>query len=361
MSPDAVALPHDVATAHVGSTRALLGLLDEAFGSAGAAGASTGRFLLGCQACRIVGNDAALSKRLTRCLLAADDASAPSELTLAVVNGTGPAGAVPPPWNLPHTSPRHHERLHVDAGRGLRAFYDHDRRFWAICDALTRRGLFWIADPQELPFWEEAAPFKAIFNWFLAGTRATLLHAGVVAHDGRGVLLAGPGGSGKSTTVMKAVAAGLGTCGDDLVVVDDSAGAWTGHALYDAAKFFPAEPAGRVPDLFTNAAARPCGDKLLVRYSDVAPGRLVRSVPLAALMHCVIAGQATTTITPLAPGGMLRAVGPPTAFLLRGAESETLRKAAALVRSVPSFTLALGTNPTEAVDTLRGWIERGCR
>jgi hypothetical protein len=58
---------------------------------------------------------------------------------------------------------------------------------------------------------------------------------------------------------------------------------------------------------------------------------------------------------------MLRAVGPPTAFLLRGAESETLRKAAALVRSVPSFTLALGTNPTEAVDTLRGWIEGGCR
>ena len=361
MSPDVLASPLDATNAHADSTRALLALLDDAVGRAEAAAMFTGRFHLGRQACRIVGNDAALSKRLAHCLLAADDASAPSDLTLAVVSGFAMAGAIPPPWNLPHTSPRHLERLHIDQARGLRAFYDHDRRFWSICDAATRRGLFWIADTADVPFWEEAAPFKAIFNWFLAGTSATLLHAGIVVHRGRGVLLAGPGGSGKSTTVMAAVAAGLGTCGDDLVVVDDDAGGWTGHALYDAVKFFPAEPGGRVPELFTSAAARPCGDKSLVRSSDVAPGRLVRSVPLMALMQCVVSGQAHTTITPLAPGAMLRSLGPPTAFLLRGAESETLRKAAALVRTVPAFTLALGTNPAEAIERLTVWIEGGGR
>jgi hypothetical protein len=360
MSPDAIASPRDAADAHADSTRVLLALLDDAVGLAEAEATFTGRFHVGRQGCRIVGNDGGLTERLTRCLVVTDDPSDPSDLTLTVLNGTL-AGAIPPPWNLPHTSPRHLERLHIDQARGLRAFYDHDRRFWSICDAATRRGLFWIADTADVPFWEEAAPFKAIFNWFLAGTQATLLHAGIVTHRGRGVLLAGPGGSGKSTTVMAAVAAGLGTCGDDLVVVVDGAGAWTAHALYDAAKFFPAEPAGRVPDLFTSAAARPCGDKLLVRYSDVAPGRLVRSVPLVALVHCVISGQASTTITPLAPGAMLRALGPPTAFLLRGAESETLRKAAALVRTVPSFTLALGSDPAEAIDTLENWVDEGCR
>lgn len=361
MSPDARASLLDSTTAHADSTRALLALLDDAVGLTEAAATFTGRFHLGRQGCRIVGNDGSLTEQLTRCLVAAEDPPAPSDLTLTVLSGAL-AGAIPPPWNLPHTSPRHLERLHVDEARGLRAFYDHDRRFWSICDAATRRGLFWIADTVDVPFWEEAAPFKAIFNWFLAETRATLLHAGVVVHHGRGVLLAGPGGSGKSTTVMAAVAAGLGTCGDDLVVVDDSAGAWTGHALYDAVKFFPAEPGGRVPDLFTNAApVRPCGDKSLIRYSDVAPGRLVRSVPLVALMQCVVSGQATTTITPLAPGAMLRSLGPPTAFLLRGAEPETLRKSAALVRTVPAFTLALGTNPAEAIERLTVWIEGGGR
>jgi hypothetical protein len=360
MSPDVLASPLDATNAHADSTRALLALLDDAVGRTAAEATFTGRFRVGRQGCRIVGNDGGLTERLTRCLVVADDPSDPSDLTLTVLNGT-PAGAIPPPWNLPHTSPRHLERLHVDEARGLRAFYDHDRRFWSICDAATRRGLFWIADTADVPFWEEAAPFKAIFNWFLAGTQATLLHAGIVAHRGRGVLLAGPGGSGKSTTVMAAVAAGRGTCGDDLVVVDDEAGAWTGHALYDAVKFFPAEPDGRVPDVFRAAPLQACGDKLLVRYSDVAPGGLVQSVPLTALLQCVVSGQATTTITPLAPGGMLRSLGPPTAFLLRGAESETLRKAAALVRTVPAFTLALGTNPAEAIERLTVWIEGGGR
>ena len=360
MSPDARAALLDSTNAHADSTRALLALLDDAVGRTAAEATFRGRFHLGRQGCRIVGNDGALAERLTRCLVVAEDRPGPSDLTLTVLSGAM-AGATPPPWNLPHTSPRHLERLHIDEGRGLRAFYDHDRRFWSICDAATRRGLFWIADTADVPFWEAAAPFKAIFNWVLAATPATLFHAGIVVHRGRGVLLAGPGGSGKSTTVMAAVAAGLGTCGDDLVVIDDEAGAWTGHALYDAVKFFPAEPGDRVPDLFTTAAARPCGDKLLVRYSDVAPGRLVRSVPLLALMQCVVSGQATTTITPLAPGAMLRSLGPPTAFLLRGAESETLRKAAALVRTVPAFTLALGTHPAEAIERLTAWLEGGGR
>lgn len=360
MSPDAHASRQDSAVAHADSTRALLALLDDAVGRTEAEATFTSRFHLGRQGCRIVGNDSSLTERLTRCLVGAEDRPGPSDLTLTVLSGAL-AGAIPPPWNLSHTSPRHLERLHIDEARGLRAFYDHDRRFWAICDAATRRGLFWIADTADVPFWEEAAPFKAIFNWFLADTRATLLHGGIVVHRGRGVLLAGPGGSGKSTTVMAAVAAGLGTCGDDLVVVDDEAGAWTGHALYDAVKFFPAEPGGRGPDLFRRAAAQPCGDKLLVRYSDVAPGQLVPSVPLAALMQCVISRQARTTITPLTPGAMLRSLGPPTAFLLRGAEPETLRKAAALVRTVPAFTLALGTNPAEVIERLTVWIERGVR
>ena len=361
MCPDARASPLNSTTAHADSTRALLALLDDAVGLTEGGATFTGQFHLGHRGCRVVGNDSALAERLTRCLVAAENPPAPSDLTLTVLSGS-PAGAIPPPWNLPHTCPRHLERLHVDEARGLRAFYDYDRRFWSICDVPTRRGLFWIADTADVPFWEEAAPFKAIFNWFLAETRATLLHAGIVVHKSRGVLLAGPGGSGKSTTVMAAVAAGLGTCGDDLVVVDDEAGAWTGYALYDAVKFFPAEPGGRVPDLFTSAAlARPCGDKQLVRYSDVAPGQLVRHVPLAALAQCVISGEPTTTITSLAPGAMLRALGPPTAFLLRGAEQETLRKAAALVRSVPAFRLALGADPAEAVARLGAWIEEGCR
>jgi hypothetical protein len=109
MSPDAIASPRDAADAHADSTRVLLALLDDAVGLAEAEATFTGRFHVGRQGCRIVGNDGGLTERLTRCLVVTDDPSDPSDLTLTVLNGTL-AGAIPPPWNLPHTSPRHLER-----------------------------------------------------------------------------------------------------------------------------------------------------------------------------------------------------------------------------------------------------------
>ena len=356
MSRDAAIARPDAEAVHAKSTNSILALLDEGERIATRAQVFGRSFLVGGSAGSIISNDGPLAARLTRCLVPAEGGRTPA-FKIALVSGCATPGIAPPPWNLPHTSPRHLERLHLDDARGLRAFYDHDRRFWSIGDVASRRGLFWIADAADAPVWEEAAPFKTILNWLFATSSATFLHGGVVAHAGRGVLLAGPGGSGKSTTVMAAVAAGLGTCGDDLVVVDE-AGGFTAHAAYDAVKFFPAA-GNHVPRLFAHGPVRPCGDKLLVRYSDVAPERFLRQTPLAALAQCVLLGDATTTITPLDPGAMLRAVGPPTAFLLRGAERDTLRKASAAVRGLPTFRLALGSNPAEAAEAIGRWLEAG--
>lgn len=344
----------DSEATHAESTRAVLALVDAGERIASQTQAGGGSFLVGGRTCRVVSNDEALAARLTRCLIATDVAQS-WDFTLSLVSGSAPPGIPPPSWNLPHTSRRHLERLHIDDAAGLRAFYDHDRRFWSVADVASRRGIMWLADAADVPPWEEAAPFKMILHWLIGASTGTFLHGGVVAHEGRGLLLAGPGGSGKSTTVMAAVAAGLRTCGDDLVVVDDAAG-WTAHAAYDAVKFAPSA-GGRVPDAFARAPARPCGDKLLVRYSDVSPGSLMQHTPLVALAHCVLAGTPTSSITPLDPAAMLRALGPPTAFLLRGTERDTLRKAAAAVRSLPTFMLALGREPAEAAAVVARWLE----
>ena len=87
--------------------------------------------------------------------------------------------------------------------------------------------------------WEGAAPFRQILQWSMAGTRFSMLHAGAVSHAGEGVLLVGQSGSGKSTTVAACLQAGLGVCGDDLVMVGRSAQGWSAHALYDAIKLLP--------------------------------------------------------------------------------------------------------------------------
>src|SRR5207237_110630 len=79
-------------------------------------------------------------------------------------------------------------------------------------------------------------------------------HAAAVGNDGRGVLVVGPGRSGKSTTALACLAAGFDYAGDDYVVVSSEpphvhsaycAGklAWSDLARHPALLPDPVEPA----------------------------------------------------------------------------------------------------------------------
>ena len=62
------------------------------------------------------------------------------------------------------------------------------------------------------------------------------MHSAAVEVDGRGVLLIGASGAGKSTTAMACAAAGLGFLGDDLCLVDPRSR--TVHSWYSTMKLF---------------------------------------------------------------------------------------------------------------------------
>jgi hypothetical protein len=311
---------------------------------------------LGPFTCRIISNDKEAGRFLTRCLVpAAVEPYSNPHLEISVLCGSSVPFASPPPWNLPHTDSRHLERLHLDPDGSISAYYDHDRRLWMMLDKVRGQGLIWIADWKDIPFWEEAAPFKTILSWFVADKRQTLVHGAIVADRQDGILLAGPGGSGKSTTVVACLQAGLGVCGDDLVMVEEAEKGWLAYAVYDAVKV-SLEPYLPLPPILTRVPSRPCGTKRLFRYSDAAPGRLLAVTQLAALMQCVIVDSPTSAIIPQAASSMLRALAPPTAFLLRGRENQMLRKIGGVVRSLPCFRLELGNDPYEAASVIVSWL-----
>lgn len=348
----------DLAGAHAQSTQALKELLRQ--GAALVAGALSHQSAhrMGPLACEVRANDAALGRWLTHCLLplAAGPESGRADLTLHVLCGSASPAQAPPPWNLPHTDARHLERLHLCPQGSLSAFYDHDRRFWLILDHAAGEALLWLADAQDVPFWEAAAPFKTLINWFLSEQPVSMLHGGVVVHAGRALMLVGPGGSGKSTTVAACFEAGLQVCGDDLVLAERAADGWHAHALYNALKL---EPGGAIaiPARLLAAPWWPCGEKRLVRYSDVDPQGLALRAPLAGLMQCVITGGGSTRIVPQPAAALLRAIAPPTVFLLRGREASTLAKVASLVRTVPTYRLELGAEPAAAAAVLRTFLQ----
>jgi energy-coupling factor transporter ATP-binding protein EcfA2 len=60
----------------------------------------------------------------------------------------------------------------------------------------------------------------AVYLLAARAQRLVPLHAGCVAHDGRGVLLMGPSGSGKSTVVLHSLLGGLEILAEDSVLVE---------------------------------------------------------------------------------------------------------------------------------------------
>lgn len=127
--------------------------------------------------------------------------------------------------------------LNWDAPRGLLKYFNGD----------SNRGLFVAADLTSLPSWEWFSPLKEFVHLFALAQGAWLAHAASVSvSESSGVLLVGPGGSGKSTTCAHMVQAGYQTCGDDYVLLTNDAGGVFAHAIYRTIKLMPREKLGNV-------------------------------------------------------------------------------------------------------------------
>ena len=307
---------------------------------------------MGPLSCTISSNSDTLHETLTRCLLPGGNGA---DLHLGILSGSEPPSTAPPCWNLPHTDQRHLERLHMAADGSLTAMYNPDHGQWLILDHQSREGLLWIGDESLLPEWEQGSPFKTLLNWFIAPSACFMVHAGAVGSHAGGCLLVGQGGSGKSTTVAACFEAGMQVCGDDLILVEERAAGYRAFGLYDSVKLDPTSSI-RVPRSLAAAPFTPCAGKRLVRYSDVRENGLTREMPLSAVVRSVITHRPTSVILPESPAAMLRALVPPTVFLLRGREEAAIPKLGRLVRTLPCFRLELGSDPQAAASCLAGWL-----
>jgi hypothetical protein len=248
------------------------------------------------------------------------------------------------------------ERLHISTNQKITAFYDHDRQFWMILNAEKKHAIFWIAELQDIPFWEKAAPFKQILNWYLANTPYFMLHGGAVAFGKDSVLLVGPGGSGKSSTVGSCFAENLNTSGDDLIIIGKRRHDYEVYGIYNSIKFLP-NTNSTIKALFASSDLKDCGEKKMGRYTDLWAGGFSKKSKILALFHCEISEQGVTNISPVPPISMMKFVIPPTIFLLRGHEAIAIKKITAMIREIQCQKLALGVNPIEIVATIKKFIQ----
>jgi len=251
-----------------------------------------------------------------------------------------------------------HEIVEISNDR-VPATLDHWSGAFSLYDRETARAVYWVDDAGAVPYFERGAPLRTLLSWWLSDVGYQSVHAAGVGEATGGVLLAGKGGSGKSTTALRCMDAGLGYLADDYCMfsVDGPPHAFS---MYNTAKLNGIADLQRQPRFLpmvenTEAAG---DEKLLMFLQRHVPDRLVLSFPIRAVLVPQVTDSSATTVSEISPGVALAALGPTTLLQRPGSADGALRAMGELVRRVPCYELRLGADAADAPATIARLLDR---
>jgi hypothetical protein len=235
------------------------------------------------------------------------------------------------------------------------------RRLAVHVTAAGERGEVEFADARHLPLDEQGAPFRLIFQRWLATRRAQVLHAGAVGLAGRGaVLLAARGGGGKSNTVLACLGSPLHLLGEDFLAVDEAEHprVWS---LYNTAKIYPADLA-RFPALATETAVPGmAGGKTLLVLGARHAAQFADGLPLRAILVLKITGQRASRLVPAGPMEAIREMLASPLMVVPSARRSAFEFIVRLAGRLPVHRLELGTDLRQPPEIIRDFLEGGAR
>lgn len=101
-----------------------------------------------------------------------------------------------------------------------------------VMDRLRKCVLAFVPSLLEIPRWWLATPLRLGMSWIADVLDSEFVHGAAVGRDGKGIVLAGPSGVGKSTLSLKLSLAGWEFLSDDFFLMKET----TARAIYRRAK-----------------------------------------------------------------------------------------------------------------------------
>jgi len=203
-----------------------------------------------------------------------------------------------------------------------------------------------IAWHDQIFIYERAKPLARLLLQWHNDQKIQIIHGGLVACHDRGVLLLGKSGSGKSTTALTCVRAGLDYLSEDYVGLQRlNDGSFVGHSLYNSV-FLETAHLARFTELAPYAIkGRPPQEaKSVIILSQLFPQRLRRVVPIRALAMLRVTDSSKVTFRAASKGEALLALGPSSLLQIpnRGLGVRGFKRLAELVEQVPCYAVELG-------------------
>jgi hypothetical protein len=229
-------------------------------------------------------------------------------------------------------------------------------------DRKAGRIVGWITDARQFNLAEQARiAYFPIVLW-LHDRGLSVIHASLIACDGRGLLLTAGTGQGKSTASLSCLLGGLDFLSDDHVWLEPGPGGqFLGHALYGSVNLRP-EDFRNFPALQPHAihGRRGVEDKSLVFLSPLFPGRVKGTAPIHAVAipqvigsekSCFCATPRIDVILTVVYGSMVE-----WSFKRMPNAADRFERIGRLVESVPCFLLELGQDLSDIPRCVRSML-----
>lgn len=227
-----------------------------------------------------------------------------------------------------------------------------------LYDEANKKAYFWINDAEDLPFWISAAPLRIILNWFLSKYNIHFIHGALVGMNGKSVLIAAKGGSGKSTTALSCLVSGMDYMGDDFTIIE-AGDKIIAHSLFSSIKVFP-QTLETFPELrekiWNKNDLKKDEGKALIFLSELFHNQMVKKSFLNAIFIPVIKNTKETRIIPATKIDTMIAMIPSTIFQLFLTESNKITELKSIIEHTPCYSLELGSDPSEVAEAIKSFL-----
>ena len=216
-----------------------------------------------------------------------------------------------------------------------------------------------FADAGNLGCADRARPLQRVMSELCRSLGIQEIHAGLVGRHGRGVLLVGAGGRGKTTSSLDALHDGLQFLGDDSVAIGEGeANRLCGYSLYASARV-RTEQLSRWPAFHGHwKFPAPPEEKALLLPNTFIPRHLAASVQIAAIAIPVVAGRGVRADRVSGLAAFHALVDESRDNRRFGMTAAEFRRVSRLTREIPCFQLEVGHDPAEVAAAIGSLIDR---
>lgn len=239
----------------------------------------------------------------------------------------------------------------------IKAAFNWSANALSMYDTEGAVGFYWTRDARQLPAYETSAPLRTILNWRAQQKNGHFIHGAVVGGANNGVLVAGKGGSGKSTTALAALKAGLRYVSDDycLVSIEPEPAA---HCVFSSAKVDPGNLFRAEHILSTRSKNQnPHDDKEVFFLHPQFAKQIAPRLPLKAILLPRITGEDQSRLTPAPRADAIRALTVSTVCQFPGAGKQTVDIITSLVNQLPCYHFDFGTDLSQAAGVIADLLE----